>query len=125
MKMSHEKENRNGCREQTKSAGEGISADIESLMAYVCDELCWFREEMREDDFIDRICRHCALQECLQKYTDRIQKKYKKIVLCKDCVYRAHGKDGLDWCRLARGLNGDLEEDEGCSRGKEQQRKGE
>lgn len=120
MKMSREKEKRNGCREQTKSADEGISADAEDLMTYVCDELCWFREEMREDDFIDQICRRCALQECLQKYTDRIRKKYKKIILCKDCEYQ--GGINKPHCEgKMSGIAGVLTDGDGCSRGKKKE----
>ena len=44
--MNRSEENQNGCREQTRNEDEGIDGILEELMAYVCDELCWFREEM-------------------------------------------------------------------------------
>lgn len=50
-----------------------------------------------------------------------LMEKYRNIVLCKDCIYRAHEKTGYDWCRLAKGLDESLGESEGCSRGKEKE----
>ena len=44
--------------------------------------------------------------------------KYQEITLCKECKYRVYEKEtDLTWCRLANGLDGPLEETDGCSRG--------
>ena len=72
--MNRSEENQNGCREQTRNEDEGIDGILEELMAYVCDELCWFREEM-QGYLMDRICGRCGLQQ----YTDRIREEYEKI----------------------------------------------
>lgn len=72
--MNRSEENQNGCREQTRNEDEGIDGILEELMAYVCDELCRFREEM-QGDLMDRICGRCGLQQ----YTDRIREEYEKI----------------------------------------------
>ena len=74
--MNRSEENQNGCREQTRNEDEGIDGILEELMAYVCDELCWFREEM-QGDLMDRICGRCGLQQ----YTDRIREEYPEDML--------------------------------------------
>ena len=131
--MNRSEENQNGCREQMRNEDEGIDGILEELMAYVCDELCWFREEM-QGDLMDRICGRCGLQQ----YTDRIREeyekinnfdksqtgqlmnRYRKITLCKDCRYRAKGKSGYHYCRTGFGLPVvPLRENDGCSRGEE------
>lgn len=131
--MNRSEENRNGCREQIRNEDEGIDGILEELMAYVCDELCRFREEM-QGDLMDRICGRCGLQQ----YTDRIREeyekinnfdksqtgqlmnRYRKITLCKDCRYRAKGKSGYHYCRVGFGLPVvPLRENDGCSRGEE------
>lgn len=131
--MNRSEENQNGCREQTRNEDEGIDGILEELMAYVCDELCWFREEM-QGDLMDRICGRYGLQQ----YTDRIREeyerinnfdksqtgqlmnRYRKITLCKDCRYRAKGKPGYHYCRAGFGLPVvPLRENDGCSRGEE------
>jgi hypothetical protein len=130
--MNRSEENQNGCREQTRNEDEGIDCILEELMAYVCDELCWFREEM-QGDLMDRICGRCGLQQ----YTDRIREeyekinnfdksqtgqlmnRYRKITLCKDCRYRTKGKSGDHYCR-GFGLPAvSLRENDGCSMGEE------
>lgn len=130
--MNRSEENQNGCREQTRNEDEGIDGILEKLMAYVCDELCWFREEM-QGDLMDRICGRCGLQQ----YTDRIREeyekinnfdksqtgqlmnRYRKITLCKDCRYRAKGKSGYHYCRGFGLPTVQLRENDGCSMGEE------
>lgn len=133
MTMNQKKENQNGCREQIRNEDEGIDGILEELMAYVCDELCWLREEV-QGDLMDRICGRCGLQQ----YTDRIREeyekinnfdksqtgqlmnRYRKIKLCKDCRYRAKGKPGYHYCRAGFGLPVvPLRENDGCSMGEE------
>lgn len=129
--MNRSEENLNGYREQTRNEDEGIDGIIEELMAYVCDELCWFREEM-QGDLMDRICRRCGLQQ----YTDRIREeygkinnfdksqtgqlmsRYRKITLCKDCRYRG-GINKPHCVGKMSGIAGVLTEGDGCSRGEE------
>ena len=129
--MNPKKENLNGCREQIRNEDEGIDGILEELMAYVCDELCWFREEM-QGDLLNKICGRCGLQQ----YTDRIREeyekinkfdksqasqlmdKYRKITLCKNCRYR--GGINKDHCiGKMSGIAGALLEGDGCSRGEE------
>ena len=130
--MNRSEENQNGCREQTRNEDEGIDGILEELMAYVCDELCWFREEMKRDGLMDRICGRCRLQQ----HTDRIREeyekinnfdksqagklmnKYHKITLCKDCRYRG-GINTPHCAGKMSGIAGVLTEGDGCSRGEE------
>lgn len=129
--MNRSEENQNGCREQTRNEDEGIDCILEELMAYVCDELCRFREEM-QGDLMDRICGRCGLQQ----YTDRIREeyekinnfdksqtsqlmnRYRKITLCKDCRYRG-GINKPHCVGKMSGIAGTLMEGDGCSRGEE------
>lgn len=99
---NQKKENQNGCKKQIRNEDEGIDNVLESLQAYVCDELCWFREEMKENDLMDQICSRCTLQQYTDKIREEYEKvndfgksqagqlmnKYRKITLCKDCGYR-------------------------------------
>ena len=40
-------------------------------------------------------------------------------IRCGDCQYRAHEEEtDTTWCRLPEGLDGNLEEKDGCSRGR-------
>ena len=102
-------------------------------MAYICDELCWFREET-QGDLMDRICGRCGLQQHTDRIreeyekinnfdkssTGKLMKRYRKITLCKDCRYRAKGKPGYHYCRAGFGLPVvPLRENDGCSMGEE------
>lgn len=54
-----------------------------------------------------------------QSSTYQIMKKYRKIILCKDCRHRAKLRDDCYRCRKATSLLGTLEDYDGCSRGEE------
>ena len=132
MTVNQLKGNLNGCREQTKPEDGGIDGILEELMAYVCDELCWFREEM-QGDLMDRICRRCGLQQDtdrIREEYDRINSfdhsqavqlmnKYKNIVLCEECEDRWYSKaDKTSYCCSEDGICRVLEPGEGCSCGR-------
>ena len=128
--MNPKKGNQNGCKERIRDEDESINNVLEGLQAYVCDELCWFREEMKKDDLMDRICGRCELQQ----YTDRIREeyekinnfdksstcrfmdKYRKITLCKDCRY-CGGINKPHCVGKMSGIAGVLTDGDGCSRG--------
>mgnify|MGYP000050722840 FL=1 len=136
LKANQKEENLNGCAALTKTESEGIDTDIEALESYICNNICQYREKTTNQEALEfYFCSSCEMSKHISKikaeYDEinsfaqseawKLLKKYRRIVLCKDCIYRAHEETGLDWCRLARGLDESLEEDEGCSRGKERE----
>ncbi len=132
LTVNQSKGNLNGCREQMKPGEEGIDGILEVLKAYVCDELCCHREGVTQEK-IDQHCCRCKLQQYTDKIreeyekinafdqssTYQIMKKYRKIILCKDCRHRAKLRDDCYRCRKATSLLGTLEDYDGCSRGEE------
>lgn len=130
MTVSQSKGNLNGCREQMKPGEEGIDGILEVLKAYVCDELCCHRGAVTQEE-MDQHCCRCKLQQYTDKIreeyekinafdqssTYQIMKKYRKIILCKDCRHRAKLRDDCYRCRKATSLLGTLEDYDGCSRG--------
>ena len=132
LTVSQSKGNLNGCREQMKPGEEGIDGILEVLKAYVCDELCCHRGAVTQEE-MDQHCCRCKLQQYKDKIreeyekinafdqssTYQIMKKYRKIILCKDCRHRAKLRDDCYRCRKATSLLGTLEDYDGCSRGEE------
>lgn len=53
MTMSPNKENLNGCKEQTRNEDEGIDSILEAFETYVCDELCCHRGEKLTQEEMD------------------------------------------------------------------------
>lgn len=132
LTVNQSKENLNGCREQMKPGEEGIDGILEILKVYVCDELCCHRGAVTQEE-MDQHCCRCKLQQYTDKIreeyekinafdqssTYQIMKKYRKIILCKDCRHRAKLRDDCYRCRKATSLLGTLEDYDGCSRGEE------
>lgn len=127
--------NQSGCKEQTRNVDEGIGSILEELEAYICDKLCFYNHIQMTQEERDQCCSNCQMHDKVDNIETEYEKintfsksaayalmeKYRNIVLCKDCIYRAHEKTGYDWCRLAKGLDESLGESEGCSRGKEKE----
>lgn len=127
--------NQSGCKEQTRNVDEGIGSILEELEAYICDKLCFCNHIQMTQEERDQCCSNCQMHDKVDNIETEYEKintfsksaayalmeKYRNIVLCKDCIYRAHEKTGYDWCRLAKGLDESLGESEGCSRGKEKE----
>lgn len=102
---------------------------------YICDEICFCNNMQMTQEERERYCNNCQIGKKVDEIEAEYEKintfsksaayalmeKYRNIVLCKDCIYRAHEKTGYDWCRLAKGLDESLGESEGCSRGKEKE----
>ena len=136
LKANQKEENLNGCAALTKTESEGIDTDIEALESYICDNICQYREKTDSQEALEYyFCSSCEMSRYASKIKAEYEKintfsksaayalmeKYRNIVLCKDCIYRAHEKTGYDGCRLAKGLDESLGESEGCSRGKEKE----
>ena len=133
--MNQSKENQSGCSKPRKKVDEGIGNILEDLEAYICDEICFCNNMQMTQEERERYCNNCQIGKKVDEIEAEYEKintfsksaayalmeKYRNIVLCKDCIYRAHEKTGYDWCRLAKGLDESLGESEGCSRGKEKE----
>ncbi|MDO4272691.1 MAG: hypothetical protein Q4D16_03405 [Eubacteriales bacterium] len=49
-----------------------------------------------------------------------LMKKYAGFVRCSECTFMAHEKStGIHWCRLAAGIGGELNPEDGCTSGRE------
>ena len=106
---------------------------VENMANYICDHICQKPKEITDPEELEDYCngecemgKHfCNILNQYNKINDfenselyKIMTKYKNIVLCRECQYREYSNDGeLFWCRLGSGLDGCLNEDEGCSRG--------
>ena len=96
---------------------------VENMAEYICDHICQKPKEITEEcDIGSHICNILNQYNKINDFENselyKIMTKHRNIVLCKECQYRAHCNDGeFDWCRLGAGLDGNLREGEGCSRG--------
>ena len=106
---------------------------VENMAEYICDHICQKPKEITDAEKLEDYCAEecdigshiCNILNQYNKINDfedsklyKVMEKYQNIVLCKECRYRAHCDDGeFDWCRLGAGLDGNLREGEGCSRG--------
>lgn len=116
--------------------GNEMKLLLDRFSEYICDQLCKWPEKISDPEELEEHCMehcehgsfHCSIPYQYNRVNDfgkseacALMKKYHRIVLCKDCVYRKHEETGFDWCRLSRGLDESLEEYEGYSRGKEKE----
>lgn len=106
---------------------------VENMAEYICDHICQKPKEITDAEKLEDYCAEecdigshiCNILNQYNKINDfedselyKIMTKHRNIVLYKECRYRAHCNDGeFDWCRLGAGLDGNLREGEGCSRG--------
>ena len=106
---------------------------VENMANYICDHKCQKPKEITDREKLEDYCaEECEMGKhfcnILNQYNEinnfkeselyKIMNKYQKITLCKECKYRAYEKEtDLTWCRLRNGLDGALEETDGCSRG--------
>lgn len=136
LKANQKEENLSGCAAPTKNESEGIDTDIEALETYICDNICQYREKTTSQEALEYyFCSSCEMSKHISKIKteyDKINsfsqseawkllKKYRRIVLCRECEYRACDDKTMCYCRTDRGLGGRLEAFEGCSRGKERE----
>lgn len=106
---------------------------VENMANYICDHICQKPKEITDQEEMEAYCaeecemgqhfcnilnQHNEINNFEESELRKIMTKYRKITLCKECKYRVYEKEtDLTWCRLANGLDGPLEETDGCSRG--------
>ena len=133
MTMSQLKENQNGCCKPRRNVDEGIGNILESLEAYICDEICFCNNLQLTQEERDQYCSHCQMERKVDEIEAEYEKingfskssahelleKYRKIILCKDCRYRMPSGDGeKEYCTLSTQPER-IHEGYGCSWGME------
>ena len=92
---------------------------LDNLMSIACDNCKKIEGASQEET--DEICAECTVGECLCKILNE-NKRYSKIVLCNECEYCREDDDRqgneFAWCQLNNGLDGNIDSNDGCSRGK-------
>lgn len=90
------------------------------LMANICDNNCKKIDSIPEEE-AEEICADCSAGEHLCRILNE-NLRYSNIVLCEECQYRIDDDDcqgtTFSWCRNPEGLDGNVGQKEGCSRGK-------
>lgn len=92
---------------------------LDNLMSAACDN-CKKIEGVSQEE-ADEICAYCPAGDHLCAILNE-NNRYSKIVLCSECEYCRKGNDcqghEFVWCRLKDGLDGNIDSNDGCSRGK-------
>lgn len=133
LKANQKKENLNGCEEQTEKEENVMESIMNEFAEYICDHLCKYPEQIKDQEKLEEYCTehcehgkfHCAV---LNEYNEinsfgkiaayQLMKKYKNIVLCKECIYKGHSeKLNIDYCRSGNASKF-LEPGGGCSCGR-------
>lgn len=115
----------------------GMLPILEEMMAHVCDSMCPYPKEIKDEEELEKKCADCEMGDHIchilneyEKINDfektqcgMLMKKYCKFVRCDECEHRAYEKTtDVYWCRLSGALDGRLKKDDGCSRGKIQEK---
>ncbi len=122
--------NQSGCKEQTRNVDEGIGSILEELEAYICDKLCFYNHIQMTQEERDQCCSNCQMHDKVDnietEYEEinnfgktaayQLMAKYKRIVLCKECINRkSYGVAGC-YCAVGNSANV-LRDGDGCSFG--------
>lgn len=106
-------------REEKKMQEEKLVELLDELMSTACDN-CKKIEGVSQEK-ADEICAGCLAGDRLCAILNE-NNRYSKFVLCGECEYYRKDNDcqgnEFAWCRLKDGLDGNVDPDDGCSRGK-------
>lgn len=93
---------------------------VERMTEYICDSLCKNPEKYSEEE-LQEICAECEMGQFICDIPNEYN-RYAQMVKCSECEFR---KDDTDcagtfysYCRFEGGLEGDVTENDGCSRGR-------
>lgn len=91
---------------------------IMNIASYACDHICQKPKEITDEEKLEEYCNGaCDLPTRIYRAINMAGRG--DFVPCSDCKYRAREEEtDTTWCRLPEGLNGNLEEKDGCSRGR-------
>lgn len=105
--------------EEKEMQEEKLVELLDELMSTACDN-CKKIEGVSQEK-ADEICAKCHAGDCLCAILNE-NNRYSKSVLCGECEYYRKDNDcqgnEFAWCRLKDGLDGNVDPDDGCSRGK-------
>ena len=106
-------------REEKEMQEEKLVEHLDELMSAACDN-CKKIEGVTQEE-ADEICAKCPAGDPLCAILNE-NNRYSKSVLCGECEYYRKDNDcqgnEFAWCRLKDGLDGNVDPDDGCSRGK-------
>lgn len=106
-------------REVKKMQEEKLVELLDELMSTVCDN-CKKIEGIAQEE-TDEICAECPAGEKICAILNE-NNRYSKIVLCSECEYYREDNDcqgnECAYCRLNNGFDGNINPNDGCSRGK-------
>lgn len=106
-------------REEKEMQGKKLVELLDNLMSVACDN-CKKIEGVSQEE-ADEICAKCHAGDHLCAILNE-NNRYSQIVICGECEYYRKDDDyqgnEFAWCRLKDGLDGNVDPDEGCSRGK-------
>lgn len=91
---------------------------IMDMASYVCDHICQKPKEITDKEKLEEYCNEvCDLPARVCRAMNMAERE--NFVFCSACQYRAREEEtDTTWCRLPEGLDGNLEEKDGCSRGR-------
>lgn len=91
---------------------------IVKMAEYVCDHICQKPKEIADEEKLEEYCNGvCDLPEHICRVINAAGRE--DFAFCSVCQYRAYEEEtDTTWCRLPEGLDGNLEEKDGCSRGR-------
>ena len=106
-------------REEKEMQEKKLVELLDGLMSVACDNCKKIEGASQEE--ADEICGKCLAGDHLCAILNE-NNRYSQIVLCSECEYYRKDDDcqgnEFAWCRLKDGLDGNVDPDEGCSRGK-------
>lgn len=106
-------------REEKEMQEKKLVELLDGLMSAACDN-CKKIEGVSQEE-TDEICTDCPAGVRRGDLLNE-NNRYSKIVLCSECEYYRKDNDcqgnEFAWCRLKDGLDGNVDPDDGCSRGK-------
>ena len=91
---------------------------IMNMASCVCDHICQKPKEITDKEKLEEYCNEvCDFPARIYRAMNMAERE--NFVPCSDCKYRAREEEtDTTWCRLPEGLDGNLEEKDGCSRGR-------
>lgn len=106
-------------REEKEMQEKKLIELLDDLMSTACDN-CKKIEGVSQEE-ADEICAGCPAGTKICAIMNE-NNRYSKIVLCSECEYYREDNDcqgkEFAYCRLNDGLDGDINPNDGCSRGK-------
>lgn len=91
---------------------------IMNIASYVCDHICQKPKEITDEEKLEEYCNEvCDFHTHICRAMNMAGRE--DFVFCSACQYRAHEEEtDTTWCCFPEGLDGNLEEKDGCSRGR-------